>query len=249
MAKVNVILLTGLVVTVGVCGYIFKDELCGGGNVPTAGESQGKGDQKASSLEVGGSTNISDLHSDILRLIADGADVVCGVYPQEAAEELKNRAGRDEVQADKKSVNAKELPFGILRIMAKSPATIAGVKPQAAIKEIYKRFLSLDEGENDVNSKVLLKALQRRQNEKVIDNWASNEDAEAMDKYIKEEADNNKSSVANFVYGLKKLNDERESAIERMKSGVESIQGDSFDGQADDEQSAKELAEAVKSLK
>ncbi|MDR0942578.1 MAG: hypothetical protein LBM19_03130 [Holosporales bacterium] len=191
---------------------------------------------------------VSDLHSDILRLIASGQNKVYNISPEEAVKELENRGG-EKVQADLNPIDIKYLPFDILRAIAKSPASVANIKPQAAKKEIIRRYLVFDGIDLDgVNSTILLEALQRRQENKAIEDWADNEDAEAVDEFLKEEADNDESSAANFAYGLRRLDKEPKTAATYMERYAAHPHGDAFDN-PDEEAANKELIEAIEKLK
>ncbi|MBQ7524658.1 MAG: hypothetical protein IJT08_03565 [Alphaproteobacteria bacterium] len=189
-----------------------------------------------------------DLHKDILRLIASGKEVVCGISPQDAEKELESRSG-NEPELDKKPADAKKLPFDILRLIAKSPATIAGIKPKAATNELVRRYLSIDlTDSDDVDSSILLEALQHREEKKAIEDWANNEDAEAVEAFMKEEAERDPSSVANFALGLKKMNEDHATAMTYMDRYANHAHGDAFDN-PNEEAAYKKLIEAIKQLK
>lgn len=190
----------------------------------------------------------SDLHKDILRLIASGKEAVCGISPEEAEKELGERAG-NELETDSKPADVKKLPFDIVKLIAKSPATIAGIKPKKATNELVRRYLSIDlTDSDDVNSSVLLEALQHRGEKQAIEDWAKNEDAEAVEAFMKEEADKDPSSIANFALGLKKLDSDHNVAMSYMDRFANHSHGDSFDT-PDEETAYKTLIEAVKKLK
>lgn len=191
---------------------------------------------------------IGELHSDILRLISAGKKTVCGISVKDADSELSNREG-SEAEADKKPAKAKDLPFDILSLIVKSPATIAGISPRAAGHELVKRYLSIEIVDSeDVNSSVLLEALQHHEENKAIEKWADNEDAEAVEAFMKEQADKDPSSVANFAYGLRHLGDNREEAMTYMDRYAKHAQSDAFDDQ-NEEKSQKILIDTIKKLK
>jgi hypothetical protein len=189
----------------------------------------------------------SKLHSDILNLIATETEPVCGVSPEEAQNEIDNRADNI-ATVDSTPVDIKELPFGILRLIAKSPASIAGISPKSTMNEIVKRYIGVDlTDSDDMNSSILLEALQRQEEEN-IEKWADNEDIEAIEAFMREEADRDTSSVANFIYGLRHINDNRTTAKSYMERYAEHPHGDAFDTQ-NEEEGANLLVEAIKNLK
>lgn len=190
----------------------------------------------------------SDLHKDILRQIASGTEAICEISPSDAEKELEKRAGT-ELEMDQKPADVKKLPFEIVKLIARSPATIAGIQPRKATNELVRRYLSIDLTDpDDVNSAVLLEALQHRGEKKAIEDWAKNEDAEAVEAFLKEEADKDPSSIANFALGLKKLDNEHEIAMNYMDRYANHAHGDAFDN-PDEKKSYKELVDAVKRLK
>lgn len=190
--------------------------------------------------------NAKELHKDILRMIAAEKEPICGISQEDAEKELEKRSG-NEPEIDSKPVDIKKLPFDIVKLIAKSPATIAGIKPKSAINELVRRYLSIKDS-SDVNSAVLLEALQHRGEKKAIENWAKNEDAEAVAAFMKEEADKDPSSIANFAYGLKKLDSDHKLAMSYMERYANHAQGDAFDT-PDEEKAFNELIGAVKKLK
>lgn len=190
----------------------------------------------------------SELHKDILRQIASGTGVICEISPSDAERELERRAG-NEPEIDRKPANVKKLPFEIVKLIAQSPATIAGIQPRKATNELVRRYLSIDLTDpDDVNSAILLEALQHRGEKKAIEDWAKNEDAEAVEAFLKEEADKDPSSIANFALGLKKLDNEHEVAMNYMDRYASHAHGDAFVN-PDEEKSYNELIDAVKKLK
>ena len=196
------------------------------------------------------STNVKaiDLHKDILRQIASGKDTVAGISPLDAEQELERRSG-NEPEIDNKPANVKNLPFEIVKLISKSPASLAGIQPKKAMNELVRRYLSIDlTDSDDVDSAVLLEALNHRSEKKAIEEWAKNEDAEAVEAFLKEEADKDPSSVANFAIGLRKLNGERDVALSYMERYATHAHGDAFDN-PNEGKSYKELIEAVKKLK
>lgn len=195
-------------------------------------------------------TNVkaSDLHKDILRQIASGKDTIAGISPSDAEKELERRSG-NEPEMDKKPANVKTLPFEIVKLISKSPASLGGIQPKKAMNELVRRYLSIDlTDSDDVDSAVLLEALNHKGEKKAIEEWAKNEDAEAVEAFLKEEADKDPSSIANFAIGLKKLNGERDVAMSYMERYATHAHGDAFDN-PDEEKSYKELIEAIKKLK
>lgn len=193
-------------------------------------------------------TKISEIHSDILRLIVSKNETIFKITPEMAIKELENRSGK-EVDIDKAPVDVKKLPFDIVRAIAKSPATIAGITPKAAIQELVKRYLSIDlTDSDDVDSSILLEALQHREEQKAIDDWAKNEDAETVEAFLKEEADRDPSSIANFAYGLKNLEKNHDVAINYMDRYANHVHSDAYDT-PNTEKAHKVLIEAIKKLK
>jgi hypothetical protein len=188
----------------------------------------------------------SALHSDILRVIAAGTETVCGITPAAAEDELNKKLASSKAE---QPMTLGKLPFDIVKIIAKSPASLANIKPRSAVKEIIKRYLSLNIDDPDgVNSVILLEALQRQAEQEAIDKWADNEDAEAIEKFMREEADRDPSSVANFVYGLKHLASEKDKAMEYMDRFAKNVNQDLFDSESGAED-YKTLVEAVKKLR
>lgn len=189
-----------------------------------------------------------DLHKGILRAIAEGKVSVGGISPEDAEKELQERTGK-ELAIDAKPAVVQELPFEIVKLIARSPATIAGITPKVAINEIVKRYLSIDLiDSDDVSSTVLLEALQHREEKKAIEDWANNEDAEVVEAFMKEEADKDPSSIANFALGLKKIDTDHDLAITYMDRFANHTHADSFDN-PNEEAAYKELIEAIKKLK
>jgi hypothetical protein len=190
--------------------------------------------------------NANVLHTDILRAIAAGKETICGVTPEAAKKELNQKLASS---TPEKPAILKELPFDILKIIAKSSVSLAGIKPRLAINEIVRRYLSLkvDDPEG-VNSAILLEALHPKAEQEAINKWDDNECAEAMDKFMKEEADRDPSSVANFAYGLKHLSNSPDSAMSYMDRFAENSSKDSFDNESAEE-SYNVLIDAVKKLK
>ena len=194
------------------------------------------------------SGNPKKLHKDILRQIASGKKTVYGISPDMAEKELESRAG-DEPEIDKSSADVKKLPFEIVKFISKSPVSLAGVSPKRAMNELVRRYLSIDlTDSDDVNSAILLEALNHRNETKAVEAWAKNEDAEAVEAFLKEEADRDPSSIANFALGLKKLDSERDIGMSYMERYATHAHGDAFDN-PDEEKAYKELIEAIKKLK
>lgn len=192
--------------------------------------------------------NPKKLHKDILRQIASGKDTVYGISPDMAEKELERRAG-DEPEIDKSRADVRKLPFEIVKFISKSPVSLAGISPKRAMNELVRRYLSIDlPDSDDVNSAILLEALNHRNETKVVEDWAKNEDAEAVEAFLKEEADRDPSSIANFALGLKKLDSERDVGMSYMERYATHAHGDAFDN-PDEEKSYKELIEAIKKLK
>ena len=189
-----------------------------------------------------------ELHKDILRQISSLKQEICGVSKEDADKELNRRADLD-LDIDKHDADVKTLPFEILKIIAKSPASIAGISPKKAINELVSRYLAIDLTDSeDVDSASLLKALHEYGEQKAIDDWAKNEDGEAVEAFLKEEADRDPSSVANFAVGLKKLNSDHEEGLKYMNRFASHPTSDAYDN-PDQEKAYKELIEAVKNLK
>lgn len=193
-------------------------------------------------------TKINEIHSDILRLIVSKNETIFKISPEIALKELEDRSGKD-LDINKEPIDVKRLPFDIVRAIAKSPTTIAGITPKAAIKELVKRYLSIDlTDSDDVDSSILLEALQHREEQKAIDDWAKNEDAEAVEAFMKEEADRDPSSIANFAYGLKNLEKNHDIAINYMDRYANHTNSDAYDT-PNTEKAHKVLIEAIKKLK
>lgn len=193
-------------------------------------------------------TEIGDIHSDILRMIVTKKETIFKITPEMATTELENRAGKV-LEFDKKPMDVKALPFDIVKAIAKSPTTIAGITPKMAINEIIKRYSSIDLSDSDdVDSTILLEALQHRGEQKAIDDWAKNEDNEAIEAFMKEEADRDPSSIANFIYGLKNLEKNHDMAVNYMDRYANNIHDDTFDNK--DEAKANDiLIKAIQDLK
>ncbi|MDR0695539.1 MAG: hypothetical protein LBF56_02075 [Holosporales bacterium] len=186
-----------------------------------------------------------DVHTDILRVIASETETVCGITPKAAAEEVTRKLSLPVVE---KPAELKTLPFDLIKIIARSPASLGGISPRQAVKEIIRRYLSLNIDDPDgINSVVLLEALQHRTEQGAVNKWADNEDAEALEKFVKEEADRDPSSVANFVYGLKHLAGEKDKALEYMNRFAKNANDSAFGGELD-EQDYKKLIEEAKKL-
>ncbi len=245
MSKKGILSLVAAVVVIGAAITILKKE-----KANTNGAKPGSEAILEQNVDVKNKQKVkaSELHKDILRQIASGTEPICEISPSDAEKELANRAGND-LEMDKKPADVKKLPFEIVKLIARSPATIAGIQPKKATNELVRRYLSIDLTDpDDVNSAVLLEALQHRGEKKAIEDWAKNEDAEAVEAFLKEEADKDPSSIANFALGLKKLDNEHDTAMNYMDRYANHAHGDSFDN-PDEEKAYKELIEAVKKLK
>lgn len=156
--------------------------------------------------------NVEDLHSDILSIIAQASKKVMGITPQEASSELQKR----EIQAspaDRQQANVRLLSFEILVFIAKSPTSVAEIQPKQAVNEIVRRYLAIDD--EDLTFKSMVIALKHSNSQEAIEKWAKNEDAEEMEAFIADEANND--DLAAFAYGVKHRFDNQEEAIERIK--------------------------------
>ena len=195
---------------------------------------------------------LSKLQSDILKLIADGDKDVSKISPEDAKKELDSRI-ESESPVDKVKANVKELPFDILRIITKSPVTVAGIKPKQALHEIARRYIAVEMYDSEELGPVaMLFALKNHDEQKAIDKWADNEDAEAVADFMKKEADGDPSSVANFAYGLRnmeaKFGGEGEEAKSYMNRYAENANMDDFDN-PNIEESYKELIDTITKVK
>lgn len=232
----------------GIISFILVSAVVGIGVAILYGEHKNNNSESVAIESKRNIVHVTDLHKDILRLIISEKETVYKITPQDAEKELENRLGKD-LQVDKESANVKLLPFDIVRLIAKSPASIAGIKPKMATNELVRRYLSIDLTDSeDVNSSILLEALQHRGEKKAIKDWAINEDAEAVEAFLKEEADKDPSSVANFALGLKKLDSDRDIAMSYMDRYARHVQGDAFDN-PNKEAGYRILIEAIKKLK
>lgn len=245
MSKKGILSLVAAIVVIGAGVAILKKEKANTNDAKPVSEAiieQNVNEKNKQKVKI------SELHKDILRQIASGKETICGILPSEAEKELENRAGND-LEIDKKSADVKKLPFEIVKLIARSPATIAGIQPKKATNELVRRYLSIDLTDpDDVNSAILLEALQHRGEKKAIEDWAKNEDAEAVEAFLKEEADKDPSSIANFAIGLKKLDNDHDLAMNYMDRYANHAHGDAFDN-PDEEKAYKELIDAVKKLK
>ena len=232
----------------GIISFILVSAVVGIGIAILYGEHQNNKNEPSLIESKNNVVQITDLHKDILRLIISGKETVYNITPKNAETELENRLGQD-VKVDKEPANVKKLPFDIVRLIAKSPATIAGIKPKTAINELVRRYISIDLTDSeDVDSSILLEALQHRGEKKALEDWAKNEDAEAVEAFIKEEADKDPSSIANFALGLKKIDNDHDVAITYMDRYANHMQSDSFDN-PNEESGYKVLIDAIKKLK
>jgi len=190
----------------------------------------------------------TELHSDILRLIESAEAPVANISKDMAKKELEARAGIKS-SADQKASNVATLPFEIVRMIAKSPATIAGVNPKIAVDEIIRRSLLVEDTDlgEGITPSLVLKSYKSQSEQASIDAWAKNEDAEAIEEFMKEQADNDPSSIANLAYGLriKGKNPESKTYLDRY---VARVGADAFDN-PDEKKSHQELAEIIKKLK
>jgi hypothetical protein len=188
------------------------------------------------------SYDIQKFHSDILNLIVAANIKIYNISPQEAQAVLDSRIGNED-EADKTVPNVRDLPFDIVRLIAQSPASIAGIPPKKAWNEVARRSLEIDV--DDVNSEVLLNVLHQKQNHANLEKWAKNEDAEAAEKFMKEEADRDSSSVANVIYALKNINNNDVEAKTYMERYAEHVDGDAYDT-ANEKEAANLLINAFK---
>lgn len=238
MTKKGIISSVFVLAIVGIGITILCGDRCNKSSIETSGP------VKKGVVQV----NVTELHKDILRLIVEKKETVCGISPDVAEQELLGRAG-NAPEFDSVNADVKTLPFDIVRLIAKSPATIAGIRPKQAINELVRRYLSIDlTDSDDVNSSILLEALQHRGEQKAIDEWAKNEDAEAVEAFMKEQADADPSSIANFALGLKKLDSEHNVAMGYFERFSSHVHSDPFDS-PDEEAAYNELIDAVKKLK
>ena len=245
MSKKGILSLLATIVIIGACVAILKKEQANTNDAKPVSEAIIEKDINEKNKQK---VKASELHKDILRQIASGTETVCEISPSDAEKELEKRAGID-LEMDQKPADIKKLPFEIVKLIARSPATIAGIQPKKATNELVRRYLSIDLTDpDDVNSAILLEVLQHRGEKKAIEDWAKNEDAEAVEAFLKEEADKDPSSVANFALGLKKLDNEHDIAMNYMDRYANHAHGDAFDN-PDEKKAYKDLIEAVKKLK
>ncbi|MDR0640158.1 MAG: hypothetical protein LBF65_00240 [Holosporales bacterium] len=165
------------------------------------------------SEEHGHIAKMEELHADILRAIVEAGQNVSGVDPQDAQAELDRR---EEQQSDeaKVIVDISALPNGILVLIAESPASIAGIQPKTAYFELVKRVTGLThEDIDDQDTRKVLEALQKKKEQKAIDKWAANEDAEAVARFMKKEADKDSSSIANAAYGYMRRGEDEDTYV------------------------------------
>jgi hypothetical protein len=142
------------------------------------------------------------LHTDILRKIAEGNEPISGISPETATAELEARGGMPS-EADAAPVVPEKLPLGILVMIARSPTSIAGIKPKDAYHEIVNRTVGLTIGDVDqLSEQEMLEALHNYDEKKVIEDWAKNEDGEAVKKFLDEESARSPSAAAGFVKAL-----------------------------------------------
>ncbi|MDR3031393.1 MAG: hypothetical protein LBU35_03350 [Holosporales bacterium] len=195
--------------------------------------------------------NANNLHSEILRLIASSKDKASNISPKDAQIILDFRVGK-EVEVDKQVPNIKELPFDIIKLIAKSPTSIANISPRKALNEITRRYLVLETaGEDNIDPTILLDKLRQKQTEQTkdaLEKWAENEDAEAVEAFMKEEADREPSDFANFAYGLKHINDKHSEALTYMERFANHAHSDSFDVK-NEKESYDALIAAIRNLK
>ncbi len=188
-----------------------------------------------------------ELHSEFLRTIASGEKAVCNITPENAQKELEERAGMEN-EADSNPPNVRQVHFEILQMIAKSPTSLAGIQPRQALSELLRRYLSIDLGDSDdVNTSILLEALHRLGENKAIEEWSENEDAEAVAAFLEQIADEDPSSIANIAYGLRHWNDMHTNAIDHFRRYADNVHIDAFDN-VDEERSFNLMVTAVKDL-
>lgn len=191
------------------------------------------------------------IHSDILKLIESQNKTISGISPATAKKELESRIGKKEA-IDGQPINLKALPFDILSIIAKSSTTVAKITPKQASNEIIKRYLVIDMGNEDsdeISNAILLKKFIEKDEQVAINKWADNEDAEAVEKFLREDADKDPKSVSNIALALKytKNKDKLGEAKTYMDRYAEHVDSDSFDNQ-DEKQSYEDLIKQIKKL-
>ncbi|MDR1234097.1 MAG: hypothetical protein LBJ92_03065 [Holosporales bacterium] len=199
MVKKRVILL-GLILIVGMVFWIYRGDLFKSEPSPKQEGLDTAVSEKKDSRECVAKVEV--LHSDILRAIVDLKQTVSHISPQDAASELEKR--ETQPQDDSKIINdISKLPNGIVLLITKSPASIAGINPKQAYFELVRRFTGLTpEDVKNPDAKKVLEALQKKKEQKAIDEWAKNEDAEAVADFMKKEADKDSSAISNVVYGF-----------------------------------------------
>lgn len=183
--------------------------------------------------------NITDLHSEILKLIYEGDRTIAGISPDSAKKELDRRSSDSQIIKEIEP-NVHELPFDILVLISKSAANVAGISPRQAYNEISMRYMSLDK--DDVTFSDMLFIYRNYDEQKAINKWADNEDVEEIEKFIKEHADADPSSFAAFAYGVRHLKTNRDEALSYLKKFAENV-NPSYAGSI--EESEKQSLEAL----
>lgn len=154
-----------------------------------------------------------NMHSDILKLIADAEKTIMGVSPDEAKTELAERETKAS-KVDMLDVDIHSLSFDILVYIAKSPTSVAGLQPKQAVNEIIRRYLAIDD--ENLTFKSMIAALKYSQSQENIEKWAKNEDIEEMESFVKQAAE--EDDIAAFAYGVRHINaDDKEKAKDKIK--------------------------------
>lgn len=165
---------------------------------------------------------VQDAHSEILEAISNGEKTIAKISPEDAKKELERRAN-DPSFSKEPEVNIHNLPFDVLVLIAKSATSLAGISPKQATNEIAIRYVSLDK--DDLTFSDLLFLYRNYDEQNAINKWAENEDVEDIEKFMKEQADLDPSSVEAFVYGVKHLksnHDEAKQYLKRFATNVNS---------------------------
>ena len=232
MTKKGIIATVLVAIATGICGIIIK-------HVPQNPDLEIETVMKTPAREF----DITKFHSDILELIIASQKKVYNISPEEAKAVLDKRTG-EEVEANRIEANVQELPFDIVRLISESPASVAGISPQKAGNEILRRYLALDTaGEDDIDSVMLINAINQRKQKEAIDNWQENEENEAIEAFLKEKADKDPSSIAGAAYGVKHFQDDHDKAVEYIKKFDETRSAT-----GNKEQSEDQLLEALRNM-
>lgn len=194
---------------------------------PDTTPSQETGSTEKKGTDREGKRTASECHSEILELISDGQDSVCGISPDEAKKELDLRKDKV-VEIDQITPLLGDLPLGIVVAISNASKNTAGIRPDQARQEILKRYAHINtEGKDLITFKDVLNFIQsfnqrKSSEQKEIDKWADNEDQELISKILKD-AENNPKSFSNIFYALRnfdKLPDEATQYINRYLANV-----------------------------